>query len=73
MPVQFAHFPLLSPYCLKVAILTQGVHSSKSEPLWVAPWVESRVHIALCVDREGGVDSEDSNMEQDGIELLHKK
>ena len=68
-----SHYHCTLPYCLKVAILTQGVHSSKSEPLWVAPWVESRVHIALCVDWEGGVDSEESNMEQDGIELLHKK
>ena len=34
--------------------------------------MESKVHVALRVDREGSVDSEDSNMEQDGIELLHK-
>ena len=47
--------------------------SSKSKPLWVAPWVESKVHIALRVDWEVSVDSEDSNMEQDGIELLHKQ
>ena len=39
---------------------------------WVAPWVESKVHVALRVDWEVSVDSEDSNMEQDGIELLHK-
>ena len=38
------------------------VLSSKSEPLWVAPWVESKVHVALQVDREGCVDSEDSNI-----------
>ena len=49
------------------------VLSSKSEPLWEAPWVESKVHVALRVEREGSVDSEDSNMEQDGIELLHKQ
>ena len=49
-----------------------GCPSFKSEPLWVAPWVESKVHVALRVDLEGSVDSEDSNIEQDGIELLHK-
>ena len=49
-----------------------GCPSFKSEPLWVAPWVESKVHVALRVDWEGSVDSEDSNIEQDGIELLHK-
>ena len=46
--------------------------SSKSEPLWVDPWVESKVHVALRVDWEGSVDSEDINISQDRIELLHR-
>ena len=36
-----------------------------SVPLWVAPWVESKVHVALRVD--GSVDSEDINIGQDGM------
>ena len=33
--------------------------------------MESKVHIALRVDRKGSVDSEDINIGQDWIELLH--
>ena len=33
--------------------------------------MESKVHIALRVDREGSVDSEDTNIGQDWIELIH--
>ena len=34
--------------------------------------MESKVHIALRLDRKGSVDSEDINILQDGIELLHR-
>ena len=34
--------------------------------------MESKVHVALRVDCEGCVDSEDINIWQDRIELLHR-